>query len=170
MRPSLLAPHRVVISSAMPLVVPDDALFTVPHGTHGTIDASSVKLEGRSGQHNLEAHVLSTAKRSTDCRVDNADHLLGQLKGMCDLFAVLMGPLTRDLDGDDSVVFDVRQARLRLEISVLLMGEVIGALDHDVGCVPAGFHVALPDPQRVVSVRFARVFWVDEDLIGPRSC
>ena len=83
---------------------------------------------------------------------------------MGDLLLVLVGPLARDLDGHPALAVEVRQARLGLQVGVLLVGELVGRLHHHIGGGPALGHVAFADAQRVVGVGGLSVLGVDQRL------
>ena len=96
----------------------------------------------RQGQHDLYRHILAPAKGAADGRVDDAYVLLGDVEGVSDLRLILMRPLAADHHRDPSLVIDVAQAGLGLQIGVFLARDLVSRLDDHIGVIESGVHVA----------------------------
>ena len=155
-------------TATMAFAVPDDRLLPRPHRRHRTVDAPVVQPHRGQTQHDLHRYVLAPAEGTTDGRIDHPDPLDGQVEGVGDLLLVLVGPLARDLHRHPTLVIDVGHACLRLQVGVLLVGELVGRLHHDIGVGPALGHVALADAQRVVGVGGLAVLGVDHRVRSQR--
>jgi len=127
------------------LVVADDALRARPDDAHRSFDAALVQAHGGQAKDDLQRHVLAAAERPADGRVDDAHPVDGQPQRVGDLLLVFVRPLAADLHRDAAFLVDVADAGFGLEVGVLLVGQVVFALDDDLGRGPAGGHVALAD-------------------------
>ena len=144
-------------------VVTDDRFLTRPGAMHRPVDAERMHLAGGEREHDLEAHVLFAAERSTDGRVDDANLSWVNVERVGDLLLVFPRPLAAGFDSDDSVL-DPCGCRFGLEECVLLMWEFVGSLDHHFGVGPPRSHVTLADLQLVIAV--AGELAVNEGVVG----
>ena len=91
------------------------------------------RLHRHQGQHALIDHVFLAAEAAADRRHDEA-HLVDRLRDDLRQHVAVMGDvLARRHDGDDAVVVDIAEPRLRLEIGVLDRLGLVILLDHEIG-------------------------------------
>ncbi len=124
----------------MTLTMSSDRFLAAPDDLNRTS-----QTEGGQCQDNLHRHILAPTKGATDGRVDDANLLRGYIQCVRDLLLVLPRPLSGHHHCDPTLVVDVGQTRLRLQIGVLLSRGSILAFHNDVRCLPPGIHVALAD-------------------------
>ena len=73
---------------------------------------------------------------------------------MGDLLLVFMSPLAGYFDRYAAGFVYIAHTCLRLQVSVLLVWQMIVALNNHIGCCPADLHVARPDLVMLADVAF----------------
>ena len=126
--PSLVAPHlaRKMTGCRLPWPMIDFA------ATPNDLDRS-LQLPGRQRKHDLHRQILAAAECTANGRIDHADHVFRQTKGMRDRPAVGVRPLAGAGNRDAAFLVDIGQAGLRLQVRMLLAGRPILAFDDHVG-------------------------------------
>jgi hypothetical protein len=122
----------------------------------------AVGVEREHRAVDLHRQVLTTAERAADPGEVDADLLLLQPEAGCDLVAVDVQPLRRDVDVDAALAVRDCEARLGPEERLVLDAELVDALDRDVAL---SIRVAVADDDRAQDVR-ARV--LAEAVAGSR--
>ena len=150
----------------MTLVVADDRLLARPVAGDRTALAALGEPHRGQPQHDLQRHVLAPAERPADRRVDHPHPIPGQVEGVGDLLLVLVDPLAGDLDRDPALAVDVADGRLRLEVGVFLVGQLVGGFDDRCGARPGVVDRALADLVGVVDVAAEPELGVHQGGVG----
>ena len=125
--------------------VPREGLLPAVDHLHG---AAGVQREHR--RVDLHRQVLAAAEGAADAGQVQAHPLLGEAEARRDLLAVAVQPLRRRVDVDAPLAVRDRDTRLGAEKRLILLTEVVHALDHH---VTLSVRVAAPDHHRPDDVR-----------------
>jgi len=125
----------------MPFVMSQNRLLTTPHDLHRFPQPLR-----RQRQHNLDGHILATAEGAADRRVDHPNSVLWHTKGVGNLSLIFVRPLPGDNNRDPALFVKIGEPGLRLQVGMLLPGNLVGGLDDHVGLQQSGLDIAAPDP------------------------
>ena len=149
-------------------VVPEDRLFARPDYLDRPIDPSLLKSPGSQRQHNLDRHVLPTAKGPTDRGVLDSHFVNRKSQSVGDFLLIFVGPLASDLDGDAAFIVNVGQAGFRLQISMLLSRGQIFAFDNHFGRLEARLQIPMSNSYPVEDI--ALPVWLKLRRIVEHRC
>ena len=121
-RRAVLAPDP----RGVPVDVADERLLPVVDDLHGPV---RVQREHRAVE--LHGEVLAAAERAADAGEVDPHHLGRQPEARCDLVAVDVQPLRRDVDVDAALAVGHGEAGLRPEERLVLDADVVDARDDD---------------------------------------
>src|SRR5574341_2406464 len=99
----------------MALVMAKDRLISIPDQFYGFS-----QFPGCQCEHNLNRNIFSAAKGTASVGVDHAHSVFGEFERMGNLMPIIMRPLSGCLNDHSVLCVDIGQARLWLQIRVLL--------------------------------------------------
>ena len=114
----------------------------------------------------MDRHVFFATERSADRPIDDPNAILRQTEYVGDLLPVLRCPLAPDLDRDPALVVEVGRSGLGLKVRVLLVRNLIGAVDHDIGDRPSKLDISLANAKVVVGVRVEPILGMQKRSVG----
>ena len=71
----------------------DDRFFPAPNDLNWSLNAALFQSPASQCQDDLDGHILTSAKCTAYCRVNDSDLFKGKIQRMSDLLLILMGPL-----------------------------------------------------------------------------
>ena len=122
-RRAMLAPD----ARRMPVHVAGERLLAVVDDLHG-----AVRVQREQRAVHLHREVLAAAERAADAAEVDPHLLQRQAEARCDLRAVDVQPLRRDVDVDAAFAVGHREAGLRPEERLVLAADVVDAAHRDV--------------------------------------
>ncbi len=136
-----LQAHRVADAEGVAFGAGQEALFAREDIAH-----RAPRPDGGQGQHALVDHVLLAAE-ATAHRAHHHAHLVdGPPQDLGQHVAVVGDVLAGRVHGHAAIGLQVGQAGFGLQVGVFNGRGLVGLLDHQVGLLQPGLHVALADP------------------------